>query len=412
MTETTPAPRDLMAEFRGQRAVQIANIRDRQDYLEGLVAAGEARRLDDGRIKVTKGFDAGEVFDANGLPQTGLTINAQGNAEFYSGVSLPWHDLGTHFPQGLFSATAALQAAHLDKMEVVKRAAGFVVDPEAEVPVFVPAEEDMFLTVRTDTMTALGQVGAGYHAIQNLTAFSWMERLDMPFETVGSFRGGRRVFASMAVPEDLEVNTRAGLERIKLFVFGINHHDGNGGLRLGVAPYRVECGNTERLTLTSSRRLETSWTIRHTKNHELRLEDAEASLGLVRQYAGTWMEDQNRLAAVPLQKAETGDLVGEILAELYPERESNGVRKENKLAARVADIWERFQVEADRTGGATGYALERALTAHLDHAGERRPRGDQKALSSSGLLGLAILEGADDAKKATVHRRLMKLVRR
>lgn len=407
MTETTAPVRDLMTEFRGQRAMQIANIQDRKDYLDGLVKSGDARRLEDGRIKVTKGFDAGEVFDLQGQPVTGLTVNTQGDAEFYASGVRPWHPLGTFFPDGLHSASAALKAAHLDGMLIAKRPAGFLVDPEADQAEFVAAEDDMFLTVRTDTMKALGQVGQTYTPIQNLTAFQWMERLEMPFETVGSFRGGRRVFASMKLPGFLEVATRAGLERIQLYVFGVNQHDGNGGLKLGVGPYRIECHNLERMALNTA---ETSWTVKHTPNHGLKLEEAETSLRLVRRYAVEWTEDQNRLAATTIQKADVSAVISDVLAEIYPEKETNGLRKENKLEARVTDIMERFLIESDRTGGATAYSLERALTGHLDHAGERRPRGDQKGLSPLALEGLAALEGADDKKKVTVHRRVKALL--
>lgn len=405
------AKTDLTAQFRTQRLSQIESLRDRADQLQAMVAAGEAKDLGDGRIMVTKGYDRGEIWNVSGEPQTGITINAQGNAEFYASAARPWHPLGTYFEDGLYSAAAALKAAKMDKLIIRLARSAFVVeDQETGEETYFKSADDMFQVIRMDTMESLGQVGKVYTPIQALTAFQWMERLGMPFESMGTFRGGRRMFASAKCPDDLQVSTAKGVERIQLYVFAIAHNDGNGGLKLGVAPYRIECENTERMAL---RNTVTSWTIRHTANHELRLDDAERSLGLVHRYAEEWTADQNRLAATPISKSDVAAVIADLTAELWPSKDDkeDGVRKERKMERRVLDIMERLGIEMERCGE-TAYALERALTGHLDHAGERRPRGDLKAQTPLAALGAAIMEDTDGAKKAAAHRRVLELVKR
>jgi len=321
-----------------------------------------------------------------------------------AGGDRPWHPLGTHFPMGLFTTQAALQEAKLENMIVAKKRSGWV-DQDAEGNLILGgvSRDDKFQIVRMDTREALGQVGLVRDVLQNQTAFEWMEQFGWPFESMGSFRGGRRVFATMKMPEAIEVKTRAGLERVELYVHGINHHDGNGGLKLGVTPYRVESQTAERVAV---RGVATSWNVRF----PLALADADKAM--VHRYAKVWAEEANALADTDVSLAQSTAVIADVLAEIFPERDTNGIRKANMLAARTKDILERMAHETARTGGATAYALRCALIGHLDHAGERRPRGDQKRLSALALQGLAILEGADDRKKDAAHRRVMKLVRR
>jgi phage/plasmid-like protein (TIGR03299 family) len=323
---------------------------------------------------------------------------------------LPWAQLGVEFTTPLYSAKAALTAAGLDQMTVAKKRSGWVEeDADGALVLGGIAADDMLQTVRMDTRAALGQVGAGYEVIQNLIAFSWMERLGYPFVTMGEYRGGRRVFACAKV-EDLHVETGAGVDDVPLYLFAINHHDRKGGLKMGVGPYRIVCGNMERVAVAGAHAW---WSIKHTLNHAARISEAAESLARVHTYAQAWTAEQATLAGRPVAIAEIHTVISDVLAEVFPERAAGATsRQETNLGRRRDDILERFDVEADRTGGATAYALERALTGHLDHAGERRPRGANKQLTPLALLGQAILEGDDDAKKATAHRRVMALVRR
>lgn len=416
-TQNTPAQTDLMDEFRANRFAQIENLSERVAELDAAVERGELRKRNDGRYVVLPSdtgmgrWDAGEILSDQGMPEHGLDLSQDGvTPAFYSTNARPWWGLGNHLEEGLYSAKAACMAAGQD-WEILKRRARFLFDDEAEVSEENPlldGDEDMFMTVRSDTKAALGMVGRVWTSIHNRDAFAFMEEFGQPFETVGSFRGGRRVFATMALPEDMTVDVAGINETIKLYVAAINHHDGNGGLNLFVTPYRIECGNTERLGINGA---VTSWKIKHTKNHQDKLAEAQKSLRLVHRYAEAWTRDENALARTEITATDVSKVIADLNREIWGSDDEDGTRKVNKLEARVTDIMNRWAVENDRCGQ-TAYALERALTGHLDHAGERRPRKDLKAATPLAVLGAAILEDTDGAKKTTVHRRMMELVRK
>jgi phage/plasmid-like protein (TIGR03299 family) len=410
---------DKMDEFRANRFSQIANLSERVAELEAARERGELRKLADGRYQVLRSdtgmgaWDAGEILSEQGMPEHGLDLRQDGvTPAFYSTNAKPWHGLGTHLEEGLYSAKAACMAAGQD-WEILKRRARFLdededsdgnpLDLSDDNPLRL-GEDDMWMTVRSDTRRALGQVGKLWTSIHNVKAFQFMEEFGQPFETVGSFRGGKRVFATMELPEDMTVDAEGVNEIIKLYVAAINHHDGNGGLKLYVTPYRVECGNTERLAVKGA---VTSWTIKHTPNYEKMLGEAEKSLRLTHRYAENWTKEENLLA----RRDVTDKEVAGVLADIWGVDDESGTQKTNNQVARVMDIMNRWEVERERCGR-TAYALERSLTGHADHAGDRRPRGENKIQTPLALLGQAILEDTQKDLKNTMHRRVMELVRK
>lgn len=405
MTSTPNTPQtDTMDAFRAGRFAQIERLQDRQEELDKAVASGEAKRLPDGSYKILTGWDKGEILTANGMPRTGLDLKENGEVAFMSSGSRPWWGVGTHLAHGLFSAKASLIAAGCD-FDVIKCRSRFVMDDEAEIgqdnPILL-GQDDQYQVVRTDTRTSLGQVGQLWTTIQNRDAFAFMEEFGEPFETVGSFRGGKRVFATMALPHDMTVDVEGINETIKLYVAAINNHDGNGGVKLLVTPYRIECGNTERLAVGNA---VTSWTIKHTPGYEDKLAAARKSLKLTDRYVAAWLKDENALA----QREITDQEIAAVVADVWDVDEEDGARRQAKTEARVMDIMDRWATERERCGK-TAYALERALTGHVDHAGERRPRGENKGMSALGLLGLSILEDTTAPVKNKIHKRAMALV--
>lgn len=397
---------DLTDQFRAGRFAQIERLTDRTEALEAAVAAGEARKLPDGSYKILQGWDEGEILTPNGMPLTGLDVNENGETAFMASRVRPWHAAGTFLEEGPFSTGAALIASRCN-WEIKKLRSRFVQDDDAEISESNPlhlGEEDQFQVVRTDTWTSLGQVGKLWTTIQNHEAFKFMEEFGEPFETMGSFRGGRRVFASMRLPHHLTVDVAGINEEIQMYVFAVNHHDGNGGLKLYVTPYRTECKNLERMAVEGA---VTSWTIKHTPGFQNALAEAQKSLRLVDRYAAAWTRDENKLAQVEISERE----IASIIADVWELKDDDGEQKQKNAEARVLDIMDRWAVERERCGR-TAYALERAITGHVDHAADRRPRGEQKTLSPLALDGLAMLEDTGTDRKSKAHKRMMALVTR
>lgn len=418
---TSTGKRDLTSEFRANRFAQITNISDRAAELEAAVQRGELRKISGGRFQVVRSdtgmgaWDAGEILSEQGMPEHGLDLSVSGEARFMAIGDRPWHALGKFFTreEAPHTARGAAIVSGQD-WEVLKRRVRYLVqDEDADGNLIEnpdPAdlrmgEDDMFVSMRSDTKKALGQVGKIWTPIHNADGFAFMEEFGEPFETMGSFRNGRRVFATMRLPETMTVDAAGVSETIQLYVAAINNHTGNGGLNLYVTPYRIECGNTERMAVKGAI---THWVIKHTKNHQEKLAEAQKSLRLVHRYAEAWTRDENALA----QTAITDKEIASIVADIWDvDPEDDGVRKQKKAEARMLDIMDRWAVERERCG-TTAYAFERALTGHADHAGERRPRSDSKALSPLALLGQSLLENTGAKLKDKVHGRMMALVRK
>lgn len=413
---------DTMDEFRANRFAQIANLSERAAELEAAVARGELRKISNGRFQVVRSdtgmgsWDAGEILSDQGMPEHRLDLREDGvTPAFYSTNARPWWGVGTHLEEGLYSAKAACMAAGQDWRILKVRARYYadeqeVLDAEGNVIGLTGTDlrlgqPDHFMTMRSDTGEDLGQVGKLWTSIDNANAFKFMEEFGQPFETVGSFRGGRRVFATMALPEDMIVDAEGVNETIKMYLAAINNHDGNGGLKLYATPYRFECENTERIGVANA---VTSWTIKHTPNYEKMLGEAQKSLRLTHRYAESWTKEENALAQREISDRE----IASVLTDIWGvDEDEDGVRKQNKQEARVLDIMNRWEVERERCGR-TAYGFERALTGHADHAAERRPRGGMKAATPLALLGQAILEDTGADLKNRMHRRMMELVRK
>lgn len=411
MEENTPVLIDKMEGFRAGRIALMESLQGRQDALDAAVATGDARRLQDGSYKFIRGLDKGETLTAQGMPQHELDMLQNGKAALYSTNARPWWGVGTHFEQGLFSTEAALKASGCD-WELGKVRSRYVMvegpDGSAEIsednPILL-GQDDQFQAVRKDTRVSLGQVGKIWTPIQNLAGFKWMEEFGEPFETMGSFRGGRKVFATMRMPHTMRVDAGGIDETIQMYIAAVNHHNGNGGLNLYVTPYRIECGNTERLGIANA---VTRWVIQHTPNYEAMLLEARRSLKLIDRYTEAWQRDENKLAQRDITDAE----IAQVIADVWDIKDDTKVRKLNNQAQRVLDIMNRWEIERDRCGR-TAYGLERALTGHADHTRDDRPRdADMKGMTPLDLLGVAILEDSESLRdlKNKIHRRTMALV--
>lgn len=100
------------------------------------------------------------------------------------------------------------------------------------------------ITYRADTGAALGSVGSTYKVYQNIDALKVFDRLvgegRVEYDRIGMIDGGRKMFASMKMPEGFTV---AGWDDIDQYLYMITSHDGSTGHRLIPANVRLGCTN-------------------------------------------------------------------------------------------------------------------------------------------------------------------------
>ncbi|WP_165968916.1 DUF932 domain-containing protein [Actinomadura sp. KC06] len=400
---------------RAAREQQVQANADRVAWLDNEVEQGRMVLDGPNTYRVTQGWDAGEVFTVNRnlagqitevIADHGLDTTADGDAALYSAVPA-WHGLGNVIPGGISDIAEVLRLGGIE-FGVEKVADQYTWNGELRT------KPDSFITVRDDTGDALGNVGRKYEVFQNRRLFTFLEDLvarhGVIWQSAGPLRGGRKVFVSMRVPNDVIVDPGGLDDTVQLFIVAINSHDGQSPAQAVVTPWRPVCGNTERFAVRDA---VSRWKIRHTSGALDRLHEARRTLGLTVAYAETFAAEETALARTDLAIAE----FHKVISDLWdPATEDDSTRTRNYDERRRECLDAMFRAEAERAGR-TAYAAEKAVTDYLDHVAPKRPGrtlteelGRDRALDV--VRATALVEGTDDDLKTTAHRRLLTLTRR
>src|SRR6185436_16258254 len=141
---------------------------------------------------------------------------------------MPWHRLGVVLDRRPRTLEAALEAAGLTwtvAKEPLFRAGG---EP-------VPGHH---ATVRQDTEQVLGVVSDDYVVVQNRECFAFLANLlgsELVFETAGSLWGGRQVFITAELPDQVTV----GGDEVRPYVVLSAWPTGTGAIRAMTTPVRA-----------------------------------------------------------------------------------------------------------------------------------------------------------------------------
>ncbi|MEV7908610.1 DUF932 domain-containing protein, partial [Streptomyces anulatus] len=332
----------------------------------------------------------------------GLDVAEDGTVALYSAVPA-WHGLGQIIPGGTTSIDEVLRLGGID-WEVARREVRYSFMLNGEERPTLRIAPGHHVTVREDTGEALGVVGRKYTPLQNRRIFEFLEDLvaqGVVWESAGSLRGGRRVFVSMKVPENIVIDAGGIADEVTLFIAAMNSHDGSSKAETVVTPWRPVCANTERFAVRDA---VTRWGIRHTSGALDRLEEARRSLGLTLRYGEAWAAEETALAHTALEIDE----FHRVIADLWPVEEDANDRARGIATRRTERLDAMFRSEAERLGR-TAYAAERIVTDYLDHVAPRRPG---KSMTEEIARATALLEGTDDDLKTKAHKRLMLLTHR
>lgn len=418
---TTPTPVDVNDRFAQTRRDQIAYAQDaprraeqaaadRRANFDQRIKDGKLRSLGGGRYKVTDpdSFDDGEILRAQFdtvtqqvviLPQHGLD-ETDGKVALYTAAP-PWHELGNYIPGGLTDVDQVLELAGCNwPVELVP--AGYNWNGEWHV------NPDKWHTVNGKTGDPLGVVGRKYAnggVVQNRQLAELLQdlvmRYNVPWESMGSMRGGRKVFVSMRLPDTVTIDAGGVNDQIVPFVVAINSHDGDSRLVVVVTPWRPVCANTERFAVRDAL---TRWEIRHTSTATERLAEARRTLQLSSDYFDSYVVEETQLAQTDLEIDEFNKVIDDVFA-FNREDEREAVRHETRRA-KLLELWERNTARL----GATAYAGERAITEFLDHWTPARACGQWKGKPDA-LRATRIVEGAYDEAKNRAHKRMMAIIR-
>lgn len=242
--------------------------------------------------------------------------------------------------------------------------------PDDRLLVHVPTEGHQAI-VRDDTWAVLNTPPESYQLIYHqqmgelIDAYSraWRKAgADVKFETAGSVRGGRMVWALVWLDEPYTIPT----DDSPTYPFAalLNAHDGTAACKLLPTQVRIVCWNTWKMAEAEGDRHGHQVVLRHTGNVGERVEQAKEALATVRDEAKDWQMLATDLAGININDA----VVATFLDEFIPIPEAASERTRSMRADRQ-QTFRNLWVESPTVAALpdTGYKLVQAAGEYLDH---------------------------------------------
>ena len=301
----------------------------------------------------------------------------------YEGVT-PWGDRGQFVGDAGDTAVEALRGSPADftasKHRVFTQPCPNWPTPEVEL-------ENYRAVFRDDTKESFGIVGKDFKIFQPLDFARFADDLamggDMKIHTIGADRGGAKVWmlgkigSVEIVPND----------KVDHYLFLYNGHDGKTALRCLFTDIRVVCANTAQVALQKAKGSGVS--IRHTKNMEGRVGEAQRILGLSTKAFEESAEFMKKLAEIPMPTSDWIDFCLEMFPS--PIEDENGevskramTRADNNRSTITSLFHDGRGSEIPGVRG-TAWGAYNALTEYAGYY--RQTRGGQDKRFESLMMG-------------------------
>lgn len=257
----------------------------------------------------------------------------------------------------------------------------------AKVPLFYKnrdgevVETKSCATVRMDTGEHLGTVGKGYHVLQNADAMAffqdWLEGGHAKLETLGSLRGGKRVWIQARLNEADPIEVVPG-DAVKLFVLLANSHDGTMAVSTGFVGNRVVCENTLMMAIQTGKLLK----VRHTVNAVQALDQIKDVINLANREFVATADQWKALARKGVTESSLRKYVRRVFNPIIVDGEEQDPEKGGeRVADNVIKLYEENKY-GTKLGGADGTAwgAYNAVNSYLNHERGRSSDNRQESL--------------------------------
>lgn len=279
-----------------------------------------------------------------------------GRSVFAAGRGPAWRGIGVEVPADTMEAAQALQTAGLAGWELSLQSVYSRLTGHEN---FLPIRGVRAVTRATDS-AVLGVVGERYRIVSNEDAFAWADALvggpGCHYQAAGYLRRGSVVWLVVKTPFRVELPDSP----IDTYLLLSNSHDGSSCVRGSIISYRLFCANQLRSAVSGAK---TSVSIRHTRNAEERLAEAQRVLGLA-QGAADRME---QLAANMIARRFTDDDLRRFFDQLVPRPEEKGPAQ-TIAETRRTEITRIYREEPDQQPIlGTAWGIYNAVAAYNDH---------------------------------------------
>lgn len=276
---------------------------------------------------------------------------------------LPWMKLGTVVDEAQSIEDAITLSgldwrAELRKDGYVNGKGNWVVDPSKRK------------VVRADTDQPLGTVSSTYELLQYAEAFDFLSGVNVDFVAGGSLKFGKQAFMVVQVPGHEKLQVLDG-DAHDMYAVLRTSHDGSRALEILMMALRNTCMNA--LTLSYFGRggqyggnAKQRWSIRHTRNMRVKMEQVQALLNGTQEYAEAFTQTAERLAAVELELKDAERVITELV------KQQHGYVKDQE--SYVTGIMTTYQHSTRNGYVGNGWGLVNAVSEHYEHVrgGDRR----------------------------------------
>ena len=325
--------------------------------------------------------------------------SVNGQTAFASLRQPAWHGLGTVF-QDEVNTTQMLELAHLNDWNVRLE--------DVSLPDGFNSDKSYSFVTRTNPFDrsqndVLGVVGERYVPLQNEDLFSFGDNLldgGGRWETAGSIRGGRVVFGSIALTDEIVLDPKGIADKIDNYLLINTSHDGSIAIQASITPVRVVCANTLNLALSAfkgKKDVKQTFKIRHTQTAEGKIAVAREALGLAHKYIDEFSKIANDMIQTEITKAQFDKIVE--LAYPAPTKDAKGSQK--KYDSKIDLLQSIYVGDYNNTISGTAWGAFNALTERLDWYRNSRGGSNESILASA--------SGFDPMVNAEKNR-LMKIV--
>lgn len=212
------------------------------------------------------------------------------------------------------------------------------------------------LLMRSDDTTTLGVVGGRYEAVDNATAFGVADAaksLGATFAHAGEIDGGRKTFLTMEVPE--ATCNVGGYDLVKFGVTLRTSHDGSGAITGSADGTRLVCTNGMRTSLEAGR----SWTIRHTRSADTRMEEAHELIQNAMIFAKEFTAHASALIEQKMTTNDFDQLLDVLLPAPGEDATARVINGHQRRRDQLMDLW--ASADTQEEGRNTAWAAYNAV---------------------------------------------------
>ena len=279
----------------------------------------------------------------------------------------------------------ALQRTGLDKLRLTEKPISSEYGP-------IVSHKAVYLEGDGDPVH-VGTVGKDRAIFQPVEMLSPMDTIadasGGSIQTVGMLGKGERWFATVLFPEEWTING----DKYRGYLFGRDSADGSSALDIRPTLIRVVCENTYNAALSATRKVP-RYTLRHTKNATVSVDQARAAIGMLPEYVSEFDDAMKALMDKEFTFTEFKNLTDKVFGEVNLTAKTS--RSQTIYDNRQMELARLFKADTQastyKAGKSTQATAFHAISEYLDWTyGSDKGRVDRQVMGATARIKTAVL---------------------